>query len=72
MIRLLLLIAFSLVWTEVNQDWAGSQLMQLLPFLERRDGWGVSCSLFLVGTWLKGWSGHSPCLPLPLPYQETF
>lgn len=42
MILLLLLTGFSLVWTGMNQDWAGSQMMQLLPFLERRDGWGVS------------------------------
>ena len=34
---------FPLIRRGVNQDPAGSQLMQLLPFLERRrDGWGVS------------------------------
>lgn len=42
--------------------------MQLLPFLERKDGWGVSSSLLLVETWLKGWGCHSPDLPLPLAY----
>lgn len=35
---------FPLVWTGVNQDSAGSHLMQLLPFLgRRRDGGGGGC-----------------------------